>query len=158
MTASRHTRDPRPQARHHARVRIPSLLAALIFVTLADGCSDDTPTAQPEASPAPSATSASPTPAASPSPTAVADPNRAACHEVSYVEEVSITAHFEPVYARPAADYALQSDTEAIHQAGYALGQALDAVENGYGDNLATGRAWLDLAKACGNLYGDGPW
>lgn len=131
---------------------LPTLTAALLLALA--GCGDDKPTSEAAASPTPAATTAAPTPAA--------DHSRDACHLISATEGRGITAHLDKGVAASVATIAAQSTNPGIAGAGQKLADVAavaDALEDPRGNpNLDVAEAWLDLADACGGLYGDGPW
>jgi hypothetical protein len=130
------------------------ILGVLLVLVLA-GCSDDTPSAAPNAAtPAVASPSASPTPPPS--------DDRATCHQVSVVEAVSVVAHLEPARSRPVAAAALLSVDQDMRGAGMALDATLDALADDSNEStrkeLEVSRAWRYVAEACIGLYGNGPW
>jgi hypothetical protein len=123
-------------------------LTAVVLLVLVAGCGNDDP--PPAATPT----------TAAPSPTV--DNSRTACHQVSTTEERGVTAHLEPGVALTVAKAAQLSPDFGIAAAGLGLleaAQAAAAVDDPRGNpNVAVGQAWLDLAQACQELYGEGPW
>jgi hypothetical protein len=84
---------------------------------------------------------------------------RAACHRVS---ELDIGDEVDPAVSGPVADLAaaapgrdMRAAADAIRDA--LLEQASDGYAPGTGPPSLLG-AWTDLAEACSNRYGDGPW
>ncbi|WP_229075622.1 hypothetical protein [Actinoplanes sp. DH11] len=97
-------------------------------------------------------------PAAAP---AGADPDRAACHAVSEVNEAK--AHLDPARTGQAAQVAAQASQQAIREAAGTVRETSAAVAAAAPKpaetlNVAMAQAWLDLAGACGKVYGEAPW
>lgn len=124
------------------------------FLMLA-GCGNTKPQAQP-ATPAITALA----------PTSEADRDRYACHSLSTVigsdGEVSPTPEQRQAVAVSAAragdPQVVAAGRQLVDAAQAGDTPATDPVGSNIDTNLALDRAWIGLADACGNLYGDGPW
>lgn len=102
-----------------------------------------------------SRTSAQPVPTATP-----IDANRVACHELSGIDGAG--KNLNPVYTRPTAMLGLDAKYPRIVEAAGKVLEAtadVEATDDPRGDpNIALMTAVIEMADACGDLYGDGPW
>lgn len=127
-----------------------TLFTTVLVLALTAGCGTKSePKAQPAA-----------TTAVVPAPTSDVDRDRYACHAISQVSEDS--EDLNPVYTRPAAKFALDAKYQRLVDAAGPVLRAtavVEAADDPRGEpNIALTRAWIELAEACGDLYGDGPW
>ncbi|WP_432051152.1 hypothetical protein [Verrucosispora sp. NA02020] len=134
--------------------RTPLAAAALVCLALAGCGGDSEPSATPpSSSPPPVATSAVPTAA----PITDDKSIREVCNTVA---ELGNDNDFNPVANLAAGKLAALIADPAFARAGDALVDAAGAAvdEPGPDTNIAIARAQLDVAGACIDKYGDGPW
>jgi hypothetical protein len=128
--------------------RFAAVLAGVLLATAGCGTSQSPRGGQPT------------TFAASPSPTI--DASRDACHRVSVINDEGngIGKEIDPAVSLPVADVAKRASNPGIATAGGHLADAFVASPSAsqVDMNLNAARAFLELATACGSLYGDGPW
>jgi len=123
---------------------VPAITAALALALT--GCGGDNP--EPAAAPATS------------SPAPAVDFTRTACSRVSTVSDLEGPAELDGNVGVPVAESAQLATNPAVAEAGRVLEGAYQPQpgDTTHDFALRVQRAWLGLAEACGNLYGDGPW
>ena len=88
------------------------------------------------------------------------DGNRAACHAVSEANDAG--EYLNPEFTRPAATEGMKAkDPRLVAAAGQVLQATADveaAKDPRGGSNIALAEAVVEMADACGDLYGEGPW
>jgi hypothetical protein len=136
-----------------------ALFALFLVPALAAGCT--TTDAAPDTAAAPVVTVTPTLPAA--------ERDRAACHALSEAPG-AMGAELDSAVSQPVADLAIKADDQALRAAGHKLAASIVVPENtgekatwdeamaSNGRNIEVTTAWLAVASACGDLYGDGPW